>query len=207
MDSYEYLFTDDASGHISWFDTPWILQMAAISQGMDPGHSFDMTDTELEDAMNFCIDQYGRNVYNIWVNYQDMWDDVQKGNVWATYAWPDAYVFLKDKVDVQYIRPSGGTLAWVEGLVLRANTPNYHHAHAFADAWSSASVGAKLISTWGYGHSNLDIDLSKMDPDVVKVFGLDDPEKNLSEPLSYLDRYQANRNAYNRAWNEVKASQ
>jgi spermidine/putrescine-binding protein len=207
LDSYSYLFSDDAQGHISWFDTPWILQMAAISQGMDPGHSFDMTDTELEDAMNFCIDQYGRNVYNIWVNYQDMWDDVQKGNVWATYAWPDAYVFLKDKVDVQYIRPSGGTLAWVEGLVLRANTPNYHHAHAFADAWSSASVGAKLISTWGYGHSNLDIDLSKMDPDVVKVFGLDDPEKNLSEPLSYLDRYQANRNAYNRAWNEVKASQ
>jgi spermidine/putrescine-binding protein len=184
LDSYSYLFSDDAQGHISWFDTPWILQMAAISQGMDPGHSFDMTDTELEDAMNFCIDQYGRNVYNIWVNYQDMWDDVQKGNVWATYAWPDAYVFLKDKVDVQYIRPSGGTLAWVEGLVLRANTPNYHHAHAFADAWSSASVGAKLISTWGYGHSNLDIDLSKMDPDVVKVFGLDDPEKNLSEPLS-----------------------
>jgi spermidine/putrescine-binding protein len=207
LDSYSYLFSDDAQGHISWFDTPWILQMAAISQGMDPGHSFDMSDTELEDAKNFCIDQYGRNVYNIWVNYQDMWDDVQKGNVWATYAWPDAYVFLKDKVDVQYIRPSGGTLAWVEGLVLRANTPNYHHAHAFADAWSSASVGARLISTWGYGHSNLDIDLSKIDPDVVKVFGLDDPQKNLSEPLSYLDRYQANRNAYNRAWNEVKASQ
>jgi hypothetical protein len=38
------------------------------------------------------------------------------------------------------------------------------------------------------------------------VFGLDDPEKSLSEPQSYLDRYQANRNAYNRAWNEVKAS-
>ena len=181
--------------------------MAAISQGMDPGHSFDMTSTELEDAKNFCIDQYGRNVYNIWVNYQDMWDDVQKGNVWATYAWPDAYVALKDKVDVKYVRPSGGTLAWVEGLVLRANTPNYHHAHAFADAWSAATVGEKLISTWGYGHSNLDIDLSKIDPDVVKVFGLDDPEKNLSEPLSYLDRYQAQRNTYNRAWNEVKASQ
>jgi spermidine/putrescine-binding protein len=207
LDSYSYLFTDQAQGHISWFDTPWILQMAAISQGMDPGHSFDMTPSELEDAKNFCIDQYGRNVYNIWVNYQDMWDDVQKGNVWSTYAWPDAYVALKDKVDVKYVRPSGGTLAWVEGLVLRANTPNYHHAHAFADAWSAATVGEKLISTWGYGHSNLDINLSKIDPDVVKVFGLDDPQKNLSEPLSYLDRYQSQRNEYNRAWNEVKASQ
>jgi len=207
LDSYSYLFSDEASGKISWFDTPWILQMAAISQGMDPGHSFDMTDSELEDIKNFCIDQYGRNVYNIWVNYVDMWDDVQQGNVWATYAWPDAYVALKDKVDVTYIRPSTGTLAWVEGLILRAGTENYRHAHAYADAWAQAGVGEWLTGTWGYGHSNLDIDPKTLDPDVVEVFGLSDPEASLSEPLSYLDRYQPNRNAYNRAWNEVKASQ
>jgi spermidine/putrescine transport system substrate-binding protein len=206
LDSYDYLFTDQASGKISWFDTPWILQMAAISQGMDPNHSFDMTSSELEDTKNYVIERGQKNLYNIWVNYQDMWDDVQQGNVWATYAWPDAYVVLKDKVDVKYIRPSTGTLAWVEGLVLRNTTQNYHHAHAFADAWAAATVGERLISTWGYGHSNLDVDLSKIDPDVVAVFGLDDPEKNLSEPLSYLDRYQPQRNAYNRAWNEVKAS-
>jgi spermidine/putrescine-binding protein len=131
---------------------------------------------------------------------------VQTGNVWATYAWPDAYVALKDKVEVAYIRPSGGTLAWVEGLVLRADTQNYEHAHKFADAWSDAAVGTRLISSWGYGHANLEIDLDEIDPDVVKVFGLDDPQKNLSEPLSYLDRYQPQRNAYNRAWNEVKAA-
>jgi len=206
MDSYEYLFTDDAKGHISWFDTPWILQMAAISQGMDPNHSFEMTESELSDMTAYTIEKGKSNLYNIWVNYQDMWDDVQTGNVWATYAWPDAYVALKDKVDVAYIRPTTGTLAWVEGLVLRSDTQNYQHAHKFADAWASATVGTRLISSWGYGHSNLDISLAKIDPDVVKVFGLDDPEKNLSEPLSYLDRYQAERNAYNRAWNEVKAA-
>ena len=81
----------------------------------------------------------------------------------------------------------------MEGLILRSNTQNYHHAHAFADAWAIAKVGEKLISTWGYGHSNLDIDLSKIDPDVVEVFGLDDPETNLSEPQSYLDRFQPQR--------------
>jgi spermidine/putrescine-binding protein len=206
LDSYDYLFTDQAQGKISWFDTPWILQMAAIAQGMEPNHSFDMTSTELEDITNYTIDVGKRNLYNIWVNYQDMWDDVQSGNVWTTYAWPDAYVALKDKVDVKYVRPSTGTLAWVEGLVLRANTPNYHHAHAFADAWAASTVGEKLISTWGYGHSNLDVNLDKIDPDVVEVFGLADPEASLSEPLSYLDRFQPQRNAYNRAWNEVKAS-
>ena len=60
---------------------------------------------------------------------------VQTGNVWATYAWPDAYVALKDKVDVAYIRPSGGTLAWVEGLVLRSDTENYHHAHKYVESF------------------------------------------------------------------------
>ncbi len=206
LDSYEYLFTDEAKGHISWFDTPWILQMAAISQGMDPGHSFEMTESELADITQYTIEKGQANLYNIWVNYQDMWDDVQNGNVWSTYAWPDAYVVLKDKVDVAYIRPSGGTLAWVEGLVLRSGTENYQHAHKFADAWASATVGTRLISSWGYGHANLDVNLKSIDPDVVKVFGLDDPEGSLSEPTSYLDRYQAERNAYNRAWNEVKAA-
>ena len=135
--------------------------MAAIAQGMDPDHSFDMT-VERARGHQELHDRVGKqNLYNIWVNYQDMWDDVQSGNVWATYAWPDAYVALKDKVDVKYVRPSTGTLAWVEGLVLRADTPNYHHAHAFADAWASPTVGEKLISTWGYGHSNLDVDLDE----------------------------------------------
>ena len=206
LDSYEYLFTDEAKGHISWFDTPWILQMAAISQGMDPGHSFEMTESELADMTQYTIEKGQANLYNIWVNYQDMWDDVQNGNVWSTYAWPDAYVVLKDKVDVAYIRPSGVTLAWVEGLLLRSGTENYQHAHKFADAWASATVGTRLISSWGYGHANLDVNLKSIDPDVVKVFGLDDPEGSLSEPTSYLDRYQPERNAYNRAWNEVKAA-
>jgi hypothetical protein len=40
----------------------------------------------------------------------------------------------------------------------------------------------------------------------VEAFGLDDPETNLSEPNSHLDRYQPNRDAYNRAWDEVKAA-
>jgi spermidine/putrescine-binding protein len=205
VNSYSYLFDDAGAGHISWFDTPWILQQAALVLGIDPDHSFDMTDDELNQCKDYCI-EHGKNVYNIWTDFTQMWDDVQQGNVWAAYAWPDAYAALKDKVPVQYIRPKEGTLAWVEGLVLRSDTENYNHAHKFADAWAAASVGTRLISTWGYGHSNLDIDINKIDPDLVKVFGLDDPEKSLSPPLSYLDRYQANRNAYNSAWQEVKSS-
>ncbi len=76
--------------------------------------------------------------------------------------------------------------------MLRNTTQNYHHAHAFADAWASATVGEKLVSTWGYGHSNLDIDLSKIDPDVVEgVRARPTRRRRCREPQSYLDRYPA----------------
>jgi len=205
INSYSYLFDDNLKGHIGWFDTPWIIQQAAMVLGMEPGTTFDLPDDQLEEAKQYAISKAG-NVYTIWVDYTTMWDDVRQGNLWATYAWPDAYAVLKDEVPVEYIRPKEGVLSWAEGLVLRADTENYYHAHEYANAWTSVDVGTRLVSTWGYGHSNTDIDLSEIDPDLVQVFGLDDPETNLSEPLSYFDRYQPERAKYNRAWDEVKAS-
>jgi len=205
VNSYSYLFDDAAAGHIGWFDTPWIIQQAAMVLGIDPAQSFNMTDDELEEAKNYAISK-AKNVYSIWVDFTQMWDDVRQDNIWATYSWPDAYVVLKEEVPVQYIRPKEGVLSWAEGLVLRSESENYYHAHEFADAWLDAAVGTKLVSLWGYGHSNLNIDLAEIDPDVVEVFGLEDPETNLSEPISYFDRYQPERDKYNRAWDEVKAS-
>ena len=135
-----------------------------------------------------------------------MWDDVRQGNIWATYSWPDTYVVLKEEVPVKYVRPQEGVLSWAEGLVLRKDTEQYFHAHEFADAWASLATATRLITSWGYGHSNVNVDLDEIDPDVVAVFGLDDPATNLAEPVSYFDRYQPDRDRYNRAWDEVKAS-
>jgi spermidine/putrescine transport system substrate-binding protein len=133
-----------------------------------------------------------------------MWDDVSQGNIWAAYSWPDTYVVLKEDVPVEYIKPKEGVFTWAEGLILNSGTENYHHAHAFADAWADVTVGQRLVSTWGYGHSNLDIDLSQIDPDVVQAFGLEDPEGSLNSGI--LDAYQPQRANYNRAWDEVKAA-
>jgi spermidine/putrescine transport system substrate-binding protein len=205
IDSYSYLFDDASAGHISWFDTPWILQMAGVTLGIPGPETFDMSADDLQTCKEYCIEKK-KNLFNIWVDYTQMWDDVGKGNIWAAYAWPDAYAVLKDDYPVGYSRPKEGTFSWAEGLILAKDTENYHHAHEFADAWASAAVGLHLINAWGYGHANLDISLDKVDPEIVKVFGLDDPEGSLSEPSSFIDRYQPQRNAYNRAWDEVKAA-
>lgn len=205
LNSYSYLFDDALKGHIGWFDTPWILQQAAMVQGVDAAESFAMTDEQLNMAKEYAISKAG-NVYTIWVDFTAMWDDVRQGNIWASYSWPDTYVVLKEEVPVKYVRPKEGVLSWAEGLVLRKDTEQYHHAHAFADAWASLATATRLITSWGYGHSNVNVDLDAIDPDVVAVFGLDDPATNLAEPVSYFDRYQPDRDRYNRAWDEVKAS-
>jgi spermidine/putrescine transport system substrate-binding protein len=205
INSYSYLFDDAFAGHISWFDTPWILQMAGVTLGISGPETFDMSAEDLQMCKEYCIEKK-KNLFNIWVDYTQMWDDVRQGNIWTAYSWPDTFAVLKDDVPVAYSRPKEGVFSWAEGLVLNSNTANYHHAHEFADAWASEAVGLHLINAWGYGHANLDINLDKVDPEIVKVFGLDDPQGSLSEPNSYIDRYQPQRNAYNRAWDEVKAA-
>ena len=152
------------------------------SQGMDPNHSFDMTSTELEDVKNFCIEKNGGTSTTSGSNYPDMWDDVQKGNVWATYAWPDAYVALKDKVDVTSTSGrSTGTLAWVEGLVLRAE-----HRRTTTTRTRSPTRGPTRTRRVADQHLGLrpleprHRPVDRSTPTSSQVFGLDDPRE---EPL------------------------
>ena len=197
INSYSYLFDDALAGHISW-----IISMAHVTLGLE-SDPLDATPEDLQAAKEHCI-AATKNLHSIWVDYSAMWDDVAKGNVWAAYSWPDTYVVLKDDQPVQYMKPKEGVFTWAEGLILRSETENYHHAHAFADAWASVEVGQRLVSTWGYGHANTDVDLAQIDPDVVEVFGLDDLEAALSSGI--FDAYQPQRAEYNRAWDEVKAA-
>jgi spermidine/putrescine transport system substrate-binding protein len=204
INSYSYLFDDDLEGHISWFDTPAILQQAGLVLGVESS-IWDMSPEDLEACKSYCIEKK-KNVHDIWVDYTAMWDNVRQGSVWAAYSWQDTFAVLREEVPVAYIKPKEGVLSWAEGLVLHVESENYHHAHEYADAWSAPATGTRLTNSWGYGHANLDIDISDLDQELVDVFGLDDPVAALSEPNSLIFRHLPNRDAYNRAWDEVKAA-
>ena len=73
------------------------------------------------------------------------------------------------------------------------------------DEWASAASAEWIISNFAYGHANTGIDLAKIDPDLVSVFKLDDPSA-LDEPKAHIDRYVSRRQAYAKAWDEVKAA-
>ncbi len=64
-------------------------------------------------------------IRNFWSGNQDNIDDFINGNVWATYMWPDGYCQAIDHeklagVDVRYMWPKEGRLAWVCGFVLHS---------------------------------------------------------------------------------------
>jgi spermidine/putrescine-binding protein len=164
-----------------------------------------MTPEDLEASKNLLIGKK-KNLHDIWIDYTQMWDNIRQGTVWTAYSWPDTFVVLKDEVPVAYSKPNEGVLGWAEGLILHADSENYHHAHEYADAWAAPDVGQRLISTWGYGHANTDVDLSQIDPEVVDVFGLEDPLGALSTTVFgfYVDPEISS--AYQRAWDEVKAA-
>ncbi len=202
INSYNYLFDDDLAGHISWWDTVAMLYIAGLVLGVE-SDVIDMTPQDLEASKNLLIEKK-KNLHDIWTDYTQMWDNVRQGVVWAAYSWPDTFVVLKDEVPVYYSKPKEGVLGWAEGLILHSQSENYYHAHEYADAWAAPDVAQRLISTWGYGHSNLDVDLNQIDPEVVDAFGLEDPIGSLA--ATEFGYYVPDYSDYSRAWDEVKAA-
>jgi len=201
--TYALLFDERYPGKITWFDTPWVLIMAGLVLGVED--IYDMTDDELDEVKRFCIDRK-HLVRNLWTNPTDLDQDFAQGNVWIAYAWNASYLAaLNNGVNAVYCtRPKEGVITWTEGFMLFADTENYYHAHAYVDAWARPETAYWLIENYGYGHTNTSIDLSRLSPEVVEAFRLDDPEA--FKPPAHIDRWIPRRTAYNAAWDEVKAA-
>ena len=204
--SWSLYFDERYKGKISWWDSPIEnFLIFGYTQGFDP-YNWDLwTDQQLGDAKKFLIEKK-KLVRNIWSSETDMQTDFAAGNIWIAYAWGGDYAFAKSKkMDVTYMEPKEGRLSWNCGLVLGADTKNYYHAHEYAEAWASAASADWIIANYYYGHSNTTADIAKIDPNLVKVFHLDDPGA-LQEPKAHIERWVPDRRKLSKAWDEVKAA-
>jgi len=200
-DSWTIMYDERYAGKISWWDDPINLVVNAMVKGFeDP---WNMTDEQLEEVKADLIEKK-KVVRNLWQSQTDMENDFAAGNIWIVYAWPGTVAAMEKKgLPVAYMEPKESRLSWACGFVLMAETENYHHAHAFIDAWLADRSAIWLLNNYYYGHTNTAIDLTKVDPDVVRAFSLDD--------LSILQRTKFNswipdRAKYNQVWDEVKAA-
>jgi spermidine/putrescine transport system substrate-binding protein len=204
-DSWMLMFDDRYRGKIVWYDSAQdMLAIGAYALGVpDP---WNMSDDELQEVTDFMIEKKKRNVRRIWSNQADMEQDMASGNALISYSWASSWVNLKNKdIDVVYLNPREGRLAFLCGMMLFAETENFRHGHAYADAWASPESGLWILNNYAYGHANTKIDLSQVDRTLVDAFELRDPEA-ISEPRTHVLKYIERREQYGTAWDEIKAA-
>lgn len=204
--SWDVMWDTSLKGKVGWFDDASdMLPIGGYILGAaDP---WDMTDEELDAVKAKFIEAKKAGVpRTIWGSQTDMENDFAAGNIYATYAWPASWVNMQAKgLDVSYGFPSEGALAFLCGLVLYKETSNYYHAHAYADGWASPESGLWMLQNYAYGHSNLNVDLTQVDPALVDAFKLEDPS-SLDEPNVHINRYIPRRQDYVKIWTEIKAA-
>jgi spermidine/putrescine transport system substrate-binding protein len=199
--SWSLLFDSRYKGKIAWFDDLNQLVWAGYYLGFK--HPYNQTDSELRQSQKLLKSK--KNLVRLfWSSETDLDNAFAAGEVWIAYAWPYDWVLMrKKKLKVVYMHPKEGPLSWVGMLMLGKHTPRSHHAHAFANAWSSIRSAEWLENNYGYGHANLRA--RPKSSDLLRVLQLTNP-KAVKEPNAHIDRYIPRRALYARMWEEVKAS-
>jgi spermidine/putrescine transport system substrate-binding protein len=199
--SWGLLFDDRYKGKIAWFDDLNALVWAGYYLGFKK--PYDQSDAELKRSQSL-LKSKKKNVRMFWSSETDMQNAFASGDLWIAYAWPADWVAMKaKKLKVAYMYPKEGAISWIGMLMLGNHSSRLQHAHAFANAWSSAQTGTWLENNYGYGHSNTRA--RPTSKDLISALKLNTPSA-ITEPRAHIDRDIPRRALYARMWEEVKAS-
>jgi spermidine/putrescine transport system substrate-binding protein len=210
QESWSLLLDSAYKGRLATYSDPvTIIKIGAlINEGaIDPNK---LTSDQIQAAKETMI-QAKPNIRTFWSNNQDNINDFINGNVWATYMWPDGYwqALNHEKlkgVDVRYMWPKEGRLAWVCGFVLHANTEQPGRATLAVAAADTPEAAAALTDNFQYGAAQQEgvIDLIK-NKALIETFSLDDPTA-FAPPRARFETPLPNRQEYAEAGEEVKAA-
>lgn len=203
-ESWSLMFDERYRGKISWYDSTDMLQVWGLLHGAE--NPWDLNDEQIAQAREFLIAKKPL-VRRLWGTETDLVNDLVAGNVWIAQAWQSAVKLAGDKkVELKYLNPKEGRLAWYETFVLLKDAASYHHAHAYADALASRQVGEYFVTAFNYGHSNVHVDISKVPRELVQLLSLDDPGILDDPKRTRLQQHMPRRALYARTWNEIKAA-
>jgi spermidine/putrescine-binding protein len=186
-----------------------IIKIGALINAGEPIDPNALTSEQIQASKETMISQVKPNLRNFWDNNQGNIDDFINGNLWATYVWPDGYYQAKTKlkdVDVRYMWPKEGRLAWVCGFVLGANTERPGRSTLAVAAANTPQAAAALTDNFQYGSAQQSGVLELIqNKELIKDFSLDDPTA-FAPPRAWFERPLPNRKEYVQAGTEVKAS-
>jgi spermidine/putrescine-binding protein len=199
--SWGLLFDERYKGKIAWFDDIEMIEIAGLYLGFKD--TWNQTDSQLKQSQQLLISKK-HLARIIWSSETNLWEAFASGDVWIAYAWPNDWVQMKKKkLKVVYMHPKEKPIAWVGMFMLGKGTPRPHLAHAYVDAWSSATSAKWLEDNYGYGHANTLARPSSSD--LLRALQLNNP-RAVTLPNAYLDRDIPRRALYAKMWEEVKAS-
>jgi spermidine/putrescine transport system substrate-binding protein len=152
------------------------------------------------------------NIVSFWQSETQAMQDFISGKVWVTYAWPDTYAQVVAKpamknAKVVYMQPKEGQLAWICAFAIAAKPKNEDLAYAYLNTAYSAPAMDFLVNAFFTGGSAMTpATLAKTDPKFVKQFHLNSLSSALKPPKVWLEQHLENRNAYLKAYQQVKSA-
>jgi spermidine/putrescine transport system substrate-binding protein len=198
--SWNLLFDSRYKGRIAWFDDLEMITIAGLV--LHAKNPWNQTSEELKRSQDFLMKKV-HLTRTIWASESDLWQQFGSGDIWIAYAWPNDWVQMKKKHPVVYMHPKEKPIAWVGMFMLLKNTPRFHLAHAYVDAWSSKRSGQWLENNYGYGHANTQA--RPTSSALLKALQLSNP-KAVTMPNAHLDRNIPQRATYAHLWEQVKAA-
>ncbi len=209
-ESWSLILDEQYAGKMALYSDPVTLIKigALINEGaINPNH---LTSEQIAASKETMI-AAKPNIRNFWDNNQGNIDDFINGNVWATYMWPDGYLQairhekLKD-VEVRYMWPTEGRLAWVCGFVLGANTERPGRTSLAIAAANTPAAGAALTDNFAYGSAQQNgVQELIKDTELIEIFSLNDPSA-FAAPRAWFEEPLPNRQEYAEAGEAVKAA-
>jgi len=202
--SWEILWDPKFSGRLAqWDHMDTAVLAAALILGIeDPFH---MSDDDLERVRQKLVEQ--RPLLRFyWASETDMEQAMAAGEIVAAMSWNSSYASLRrNGIDVGYMVPKEGTLAWVDVSILLKDGPGSEdEALAYIDAFISAESGKYLIENYGFGAPNAKA-YDLIDAELLAEFGIEDPLRLLSLGKFYEEFDPTVREKAVTMFDEVKA--
>ena len=210
-ETWSILLNPEYEGKIGIFsDDVAIIKIGALINAGEPINPNKLTTEQIQAAKETMI-KAKPQIRTFWGSQSDTVNDFVNGNLWATYTWPDGYWGIKNHekmkdVDVRYMSPKEGRLAWVCGLVLHAEAAQPGRATLAVAATNTPAAAAALTDIYQYGGAQqAGVQELIQNKELISAFSLDDPAA-FAPPRAWFEEFIPNRKEYVAAAAEVTAA-
>jgi spermidine/putrescine transport system substrate-binding protein len=173
VDSYRDLFEDPAlAGKVTLEDSAsTVIAITALALGHeDP---FNLTEDDLTEIKDYLI-EHKSAIRALFKGDADFLSLYRTGEIVAGFGYHDYRAALtRDGIPVEFV-PGEGSLAWICGMSLSANTQNEDAAYAAMNHYISPQTQSFYAESYTYLVSDQRT-LEVLKPALVQELGLDDP--------------------------------